>query len=163
MDDFTVSIDPAQIAQLDTKLKSLSLKMQRTYLRKALKAAGTPMLASAQALAPVSTNEPTPDSTSLPPGALRDDLHMVVSVSTRTGASVKVGPSAATAHVANWQENGWMLTGHKPSKKKIKQIPGKHFLASSFDESADSALAAFTASLEGSLNTVDESDTDETG
>jgi len=68
----------------------------------------------------------------------------------KNGAYVKVGPTAVSAHVCRWQNNGWMLTSH--GGKKIRQIPGKHFMESAIDESKQAAVDAFVNSLANSLN-----------
>lgn len=60
---------------------------------------------------------------------------------------VEVGFGPSLSHLALWLEFGWMLTGHKPGKKPIRQIPPMHFMRDGFDASVDSAVDAFAEGL----------------
>ena len=154
-DDIQINIDTSQF---ETKLKALPAAVANRYLRTALQAAGDVVLAPMKQLAPERTDETTPDENSLPPGILREDLSTQVTLGAN-GAKVKVGPTAVAGHVCRWQNNGWMLTSH--GGKKIKQIPGKHFMEAAFDEAAEAAVEALVNSLAESLNT-DSTDSEET-
>lgn len=153
MDDIGLTVDATDF---ERHLNQLPDQVAKRYLGKALQKAGDVILASMKQLAPERTDEATPEEDSLPPGILREDLHTQVTVSSNGGATVKVGPTEISAHVCRWQEKGWMLTSHEG--KKIRQIPGKHFMSAAMDEAGQAALDAFTASLKASLelNTDDE-------
>ncbi len=155
-DEIQLKVDTSA---LDEALSKLPKKVSIRVMRKALLTAGETILDAMKANAPVRTDEPTPNSSALPEGILREDLSTQVTVSESKGAFVRVGPTALTAHVARWQENGWILTSHEG--KKIKQIPGKHFMAASFDESAETALDAFIGTLaEGIAAATEDDDAD---
>jgi HK97 gp10 family phage protein len=146
-DGVTLEIDTRE---LEAALKALPKKVAKAKLQKALQLGGEVILEAMIANAPERTDEPTPDGDSLPPGVLKADLHTQVS-SHEDGGSIKIGPSTITGHVARWVNNGWALTGHKPGKKQIKEIPGKHFIERAFDESAEKAVNAFLTALSASL------------
>ncbi len=152
MDDFSISIDTRD---LEAKLSALPEKVQKKALQKALQAAGDVMLAAVVIHTPERTDEPTPDSTSLPPGILKADMHTQVTVNQTSGAVVKVGPTSIGGHVGRWQNNGWDLTvGGRKGKggKVIRQIPGKLFMEAAFDESSPTALSTFYESLGSAIN-----------
>lgn len=132
-------------SELDAALSKLPDKVQKRLVVNALHSAGDVMLSAMKAHTPESTDEPTPGSDSLPPGILREDMHMEVTVSETKGARLRVGPTEIAGHVARWVNNGWTLTTH--SGKKIKDIPGKHFIEAAFDESAQAALDVLTDSI----------------
>jgi Bacteriophage HK97-gp10, putative tail-component len=140
---------------LEAALSQLPTKIQKQYMTQALQAAGDVILEAMVAHAPERTDEETPDSTSLPPGILKADLHAQVIIGT-SGARVKVGPTEVAGHVARWQNNGYYLTSHgkKRSRKQIKQIPGKHFIEAATDEAGQAALDAAVASLSESISGV---------
>jgi hypothetical protein len=140
-DDFGINVDVSEIQAAFAKLAD---KLQNKVLKKALQIAGDTILNPMIELAPEHTSDPTPNGTSLQPGFLKADLHTEVKV-TQGGGSVKIGPSQVAGHVARWQNNGWVLTSH--GGKKIREIPGKHFIEAAFDEAADAALAAFCEEL----------------
>jgi hypothetical protein len=143
---------------LDAALSALPDKIQKQFVTKALEAAGVVILQSMVALAPERTDEDTPDSTSLPPGILKADLHSQVIIG-GSGARVRVGPTEVAGHVARWQNNGWTLTSHgrsKAGRKKLRDIPGKHFIEAALDESGQAALDASVASLKESLASLEE-------
>ncbi len=161
MDDIDLKIDTSQF---DAMLAKLPTRVAGKIMKDALQAGGDVIVTTMKALAPERTDEPMPDSTGLPQGILREDLHTQVAVSATQGARVKVGPSEIAGHVARWQENGWMLTGHGKSKsgrKRIKQIPGKHFMAAAADEAGEAAVDAFVAKLAEGLTAATE-ETEET-
>ena len=143
--EFDLKIDTSKF---DAKLAQLPLKVSGKIMRDALQAGGDVLLGTMKALAPERTDEPTPNSDSLPPGILREDLHTQVSVSATQGARLRVGPTEIAGHVARWQNNGWMLTRKtKNGKKQIREIPGRFFMESSVDESGEAAVDAFVQKL----------------
>jgi hypothetical protein len=148
-DDISITIDTVA---LDKALAELPLKVSKRYMRKALKVAGDIILASTVALAPERTDETTPGGRSLPPGILKRDLCSKVTV-TENFAGVKIGPTEIAGHVCKWQNNGWELTTHgrRKSRKKIRQIPGKHFMEAGADEASAKAVDAFVQSLAQAL------------
>jgi hypothetical protein len=144
-EDFDLKIDTSQF---DAMLAKLPVKLAGKIMRDALQAGGDVLLSSMKALAPERTDEPTPDSNSLPPGILREDLSTQVTVSATQGARLRVGPTEIAGRVARWQNDGWMLTRKtKNGKKQIKQIPGKHFMEAAVDEAGEAAVDAFVATL----------------
>jgi hypothetical protein len=140
---------------MDRALAALPQRLAKRSMRKALQAAGNVMLAPMVALAPERTDEPTPDSDSLPPGVLKADLTTQVGVSSSGGGYVKVGSTPDTGRVAHWQENGFEITkgGWSREDKKtgkrlgpgkvIKRVEGKHFMLGAFDESSTAAVSTF--------------------
>jgi HK97 gp10 family phage protein len=147
MADLEITVNTKELEQL---LEHLPQKIANQYLRSAAQKAGDAILAPMKALTPERTDEKTPNGNSLEPGALREDLTTQVTL-TKHGVRVKIGPTAATAHVCRWQNNGYMLTSH--NGKQIKQIPGKHFMEGASDESGQTAVDAFVDDIQSSLNT----------
>ena len=136
--------------ELDAALTALPRKLAGAAMRAALQAAGDVMLEAIEAHTPERTDEETPDSTSLGPGILKADMHTEIQVNSKFMPRVKVGPSSIAGHVARWQNNGYNLTTHRRSRagrKVIRAIPGKHFLEAGFDESAETAVDVFCATL----------------
>jgi len=150
-DELEFKIDTSQ---LDEALSKLPDRIQKRIVGNALEAAGDVMLAAIKAHTPEQTDEPTPGSHALPPGILKEDMHAQVTVSESKGARLRVGPTEISAHVARWQNNGWTLTSH--GGKKIKDIPGKHFIEAGFDESAQSALDALTDAIADGIQKFNE-------
>jgi hypothetical protein len=161
MDDIDLKTDTSQF---DALLAKLPIKVAGKIVKDALQAGGDVIVTAMKALAPERTDEPMPDSTGLPPGILREDLHTQVTLGATQGANVKIGPSEIAGHVTRWQNNGWVLTGHgkgKRGRKAIKSIPGKHFMEAAVDEAGEAAVDAFVAKLaEGLASATD--DTEET-
>jgi HK97 gp10 family phage protein len=149
-DEFSISINTRE---LEEALKALPEKVAKKYMMKALQTAGNVLLDAMVSLAPERTDEKTPNGDSLPPGILKYDLH-TQTILQDDGGKVRVGPSGIAGHVARWQNDGWMLTGHKPGKKRIHEVadqPGKFFMQRAFDESGEAALEAFTNDLADSI------------
>lgn len=141
-DELEFKIDTSQ---LDAALAKLPDHVQTRVLKNALESAGDVILEAIKAHTPERTDEPTPGSNSLPEGILREDMHAQVIVSETKGAKLRVGPTDIAGHVARWINNGWALTSH--DGRKIRDIPGKHFIEAGFDESAQGALDAMTDAL----------------
>jgi hypothetical protein len=135
--------------ELEAALKALPQRIARSAAGSALQAGGDIMLAAVVAHTPERTDEETPEQTSLPPGILKADMHTEIQFSRKYGnARIKVGPSKAIGGlVAYRQNNGWILTAHGKAGRKIKAMPGKHFLEAAFDESADIAVNTFLGVL----------------
>src|ERR1700722_8845686 len=152
MDD---SIDlKIDTTKFDAALKALPDRVSKRYLKSALQASGEVILASMKNLAPERTDAPTPEGNSLPAGILKEDLHTQVVVGDKGGAWVKVGPTEIAGRVCRWQENGWSLTSHgsKAGQKKLKDIPGKHFMVGAMDEAGELAVQAFVDVLAEQLD-----------
>jgi hypothetical protein len=145
-DELSITIDTRA---LDEALSKLSEKIQKRVLKNALQAGGDVILEEMRTLAPERTDEPTPDSTGLPPGILKADLHTQVTVNATTCANIKIGPGDIAGHVARWQNNGYNLTTHgkKRGRKVIKAIPGKHFIEAAMDTAGQKALDAMIGSI----------------
>ena len=157
MNDDTIELT-VDTRELEWALEQLSQRAAGQVMRDALQAAGDVMLESVVDHTPERTDEETPEQTSLPPGILKADMHTQVGLSKKTGTGfVKVGPSKDIGGlVAYRQENGWTLTTHgSPGKhggrKPIRDIPGKHFMAAAFDESAEAAVDVFCETLQNIL------------
>jgi hypothetical protein len=145
--------------ELEAALGRLSQRAAGQVMRDALQAAGNVMLEAVVDHTPERTDEETPEGTSLPPGILKADMHTQVGLSKKTGTGfVKVGPSKDIGGlVAYRQENGWTLTEHGGKvthgrREPIRDIPGKHFMAAAFDESAEAAVDAFCEELQDILS-----------
>jgi hypothetical protein len=150
-DELEFKIDTSQ---LDAALSKLPDKVQKRIVVKALQQAGDVMLEAVKAQTPEQTDEPTPGSDALPPGILREDMTTEVTVSETKGARLRVGPTEIAGYVARWINNGWMLTSH--DGRKIREIPGKHFMESAFDESAQAALDAMTDTIADGIENYNE-------
>ena len=139
--------------ELEAALGNLSTKLQTNIMRTALQAAGDVLLDAQVAHAPERTDEETPGSDALPPGVLKADLHTQIQMGSQQAPRVKVGPSTVTGYVARWQNDGFNLTtrGSKSGRRIIRAIPGKHFLEAAFDESAETAVDMFLATLADGL------------
>jgi hypothetical protein len=138
-----------ETAKLEEQLNNLPEKIRSKYVKAALQTAGDIILQEMVAQAPERTDEPTPDSDSLPPGVLKADLHTQLK-----GGAILIGPSEIAGPVARWIEKGWTVTGHGKSKrgrKKIKAIPGKHFMSGAVDVAGEAAVNAFVESLSNAL------------
>jgi hypothetical protein len=136
--------------EMDAALKALPAKLAERAMRAALHAAGDVMLDAVVAHTPERTDEEMPNSDSLPPGILKADMHTEVLVGGSYAPRVKVGPSKIAGHVARWQNNGYTLTSHgrsKSGRRAIRAIAGQHFLEAGFDESAETAVNMFCATL----------------
>lgn len=155
-DDIQLKVDTSKF---DEMLAKMPQKLAGKLMRDALQAGGDVILASMKALAPEQTDEPTPGSDALPPGILREDLHTQVTLGATKGAGVKVGPTEIAAHVARFQNDGWMLTLH--NGKQVRQIPGKHFMEAAMDEAGEAAVDAFVATLAEGLAAADGEGSDE--
>ena len=142
---------------LDAALQKLPERVQKRIIRNALQSAGDVMLDAMKAHTPERTDDENPESTSLPPGIMREDMHTDILVSETKGARLRVGPTEVSGHVARWVNNGWTLTKKtKSGKRKIKDIPGQHFMEAAFDESSEQALGVFIATLAKGLTEENE-------
>ncbi len=147
MDTIDIKIDTRE---LERALKALPEKLRESAMRKALQAGGDVMLEAYVEHAPERTDEPTPGSDSLPPGILKADIRTEIQLGNgNRNSRIKVGPGKIAARVARWQNNGWNLTTHgsKGNRRVIKAIPGKHFIEAAFDESSETAVDVFCATL----------------
>lgn len=148
--------------ELEAALKKLPNRLARAVAGRALQAAGDVMLDAVQAHTPERTEDIGPESTSLPPGILKADMHTQIFFARKTGnAGIKVGPSKEIGGLVAYRvNNGWILTAHgaktKYGQRQIRPIAGTHFLESAFDESIETATAVFLETLADNLFGVDE-------
>lgn len=149
-DELSFNIDTRELNEALSKLPD---RVQKRIVVNALQSAGDVMLSAVKAHTPERTDGETPGSDALPPGILREDMHTEVAVSETKGARLRVGPTEIAGHVARWINNGWTLTSH--DGKKIKDIPGKHFIEAAFDETAQAALDVLTDSIAEQLEHED--------
>jgi len=141
-DGITVHIDTKAVEE---KLSRLPQELQNKYMKESYRAAGDVMLGAVHDNTPVRDGEEdSPDSTSLPPGIMQEDMTLTV-----TKSGVKVGPTEISGARARWINDGWQLT---LNGKKVKDIPGQHFMERAFDECAQEALDAFVETLTELIN-----------
>jgi|GEM_PF-3225588 len=74
-------------------------------IRKALRAGGTILKTAYEEHAPMLEQPESPTSDALPPGALKSDIVLKVTVAAGSGIAT-IGPSSLTEHVARWVEYG---------------------------------------------------------
>jgi len=146
-DTIELSVDTRE---LEYALTRLPQRFRKDIMRRALQAAGDVMLAAVVAETPERDDVWTPDSTALPPGVLKADMHTEIQFSrTQQAARVKVGPSAKIGGLVAYRINyGWM---HKDRGGNIKHIPATHFLTRAFDLSAETAVEVFIETLGNAL------------
>jgi hypothetical protein len=150
-DGLSLKIDTTKFEAL---LKAMPQRVARRAVRQALQAGGDVIQEAMVAEAPQRTDAPTPGSDALPPGILKADLSVQVTVGTKDDPIVRVGPSRDTAHVAWWIENGFdhVEGGRKRKGGKVtKHIDANPFMLRAFDSSISSAVDAMISSLAGSL------------
>jgi HK97 gp10 family phage protein len=155
MDDLVIQVQG--LSELNAKLEQLPIEVAKKLFRKALRAGGDVLKKEVVNRAPVKTEDSGPNSNSLSPGALKRGIKSRVSVKPEKGAgTVSIQPGKNEAHVARWLETGYTLTGHKPGKKQIKNIPAKPFFRPAVDSAGQKAIEAFTESLSENLNKLGE-------
>jgi hypothetical protein len=150
-DEFGFSIDTTE---WEAELNKLESKVRKAAIKKALLAGGEVIQVAMIALAPERTDEPTPESDSLPPGILKADIKVEIQAKQNLAPRAKIGPGEISGHVGRWIEQGWDLTtGGRKGKGGtfIRHIEGKHFISGAFDEAADAAVEAMLLSLGESL------------
>ena len=153
VDGFDVRFD---FKEVDKALKQLPIKMRNKALRKALRAAGRVYLAPMRAVVPERLPSEAPESTSLPPGALKRDLRVETRLNSQ-GGTARTGPTSDTGMILNHLNFGWHLTGHKPQKKVIRDIEGTNILEGVFDANSEMALRVFGTVLTEALGLGDDS------
>ena len=80
-----------------------------------------------------------------PTGNLRKSLKRRIKLNKRT--LFLKGEITVSASHASWIENGFSLTGHKPDKKFIKQVPGRKILKLVFAKHANGIVDKFVEDL----------------
>jgi HK97 gp10 family phage protein len=136
------------LSAVQEKLKQLPADMARKVFTKALRSAGKVMKAEMVSRAPVRTEDVGPNSDSLPVGAVKANITSRVSIKPADKyGRVTIGPNKVVAHVVRWLETGWILTGHKPGKRRIKNIPARPFVRPSADAAGQQAVDALTETL----------------
>lgn len=91
--------------ELDDFLRTSPVEIANGPIRKALKAGGDVLQKAIVERAPVLEMPQSPNSTALPPGALKGDITLKVTVAQGGGTAV-VEPGKFTRHVARWVEYG---------------------------------------------------------
>jgi hypothetical protein len=157
MDDISFTIDTSEI---EKALVGMSENLAGGIVREALEEAGEVMLDAIRDLAPVRIDERTPNSTSLPPGILKEDIHLAVIVKPGRIPKVVIGPTDIAKHVLYWIENGFdhvEFSGNRVARRRnstrnldskrvgyggkfVRHIEGRHFVAAGFDESNEAAV-----------------------
>jgi hypothetical protein len=161
MEDFGFAFDTSEWENL---LKTLPDKVAGMVVEESLAAGGIVLADAMQTEAPERTDEPTPESTSLPPGILKEDISYQIQSKKGLNPRVKVGCTDVASHVAFWIENGFdvVVHGHKSrAEKQGKYVTAKHtpktgkkhvdadpFMARAFESSIEEATNATLAKME---------------
>jgi len=141
--------------QLDDTLKSLIDQRGELILRKSLRAAGEVFQAAVTEAAPVRVkgsggNAKNP-AWSLPPGALKSDIHLSVGHDDQGNLRARVTPGKYTFPVARWVEYGHELYSHG---KKVGEVEAHPFIRPAFEANSRAAEAAFAETFVGEIEKV---------
>ena len=161
-DSFSIEIRGG--TELQQKLDELKKEQADAFMRKALREGASVIRNEVAERAPEQVETPGPESTALPPGALRNDV-VVRTPRKTTGPLVVVEFGKYTRHVARWVEYGHRLVrggylkvlanGKTRGKgKEFGQVAAHPFIRPGFEASAPRAVDAITESLKQSLAKV---------
>jgi len=129
--------------ELENALNELPKSMSKSALRTALTKSAQPVVEAAKRYVPVDTGE-LRDSITTGTKLTKNQRRFQLKVG---GAQIFIGaswPKGAHAHLV---EFGFMLTGHEPSKVRIRHIPAQPFLRPAWDENKDQVLARIGGEL----------------
>jgi hypothetical protein len=152
MDGFDLSMDTSEWEKL---LDELPVKVQHAALQGAMQAGGDVFKEAMIAHAPERTDEQTPESNSLPPGILKQDIKVQVINRSDHIPEVRIGPGEISGRVGLWVNKGWDLVkgGRKGKKGRfVRHIDGTHFMERAFDEAVNKAAEAVIESLGEALD-----------
>ncbi len=147
-------VQAAGQAAVKSQLEKLKKKASRDQLVHALKAGGAVLKQALEEHAPVRT--PAVSGDALPPGALKDDIH--ITVGTGKDPSVSVGPGPKTAKVGALVERGHSevqpgsarLTPKSATRgpgKEIGHVSAHPWVRPAWEESSQRAAQAVLADL----------------
>lgn len=117
--------------ELDDFLRTSPAELANGPVRKALKAGGAVIQAAIVERAPVLLEPESPGSDALPPGAIKSDIIVKITVAQGGGTAI-IEPGKFTLHVARWVEYGHRMVrggysrviGKGPNAGKLRG-PGK--------------------------------------
>jgi len=142
-----------KIKGLDEALAKLNATKAAAIKLRAAKAGARVLQSAIEANTPVSTQW-SDGSDALPPGFMKSD----VAISTVKGTAKSDNPTVSvhfgkySKHIAHMLEFGFVLTGHKPNKKKIRLISTRMgFARSAFDTAQGDVADAIKAQLEADM------------
>lgn len=146
------------VTEMQERIRALRAGIREQGVRDGVRAGAAVIRDAMIAAAPV-LDEKTANSTSLDPGAMKEDIRSRLRATDKQGfASSIIGPGAKTAHVAFWVEFGHRLVRGGHSKvlasgktqgpgREVGFVPAHPFLRPAFEGSIDDALAAFAAKV----------------
>lgn len=85
-------------------------------------------------------------------GHLMDNIVIQVQVDPNGQGGIASVGFGKLGHIAMWVEYGHRLLGHKPNKKEIGTVQPHPFMRPAAAASSDAAVAAFSSSLEATVN-----------
>lgn len=155
-DQMTIKIDG--VRELLGWLDQLPTRFAKAALARALAAAAVPIVAE------ISDRTPEGDESERDENVahLVDSIQTVISVDSQgRGGTAEIG-FGRMGYLALWLEFGWKLTGHKPGKKFIKNVPengdmyltgsSRYFMRNGLDASWERAIDAFCDSFSASMD-----------
>lgn len=122
------------LPELRAALRELPARLQKNALRNAIQAAAKLMAEEVKSVAPIAAFK-TPNA-EYPRGALRRS----VKARRRRGTPTQVHSTVDMLWYGRLIEKGWLLTGHKPNKVKIRHIPGRPFVLPAFERARKRAI-----------------------
>lgn len=154
----------AGVADTQKMLQLLEERVARKGVRKALRVGAEVMKDAIVEVTPV-LDKKTARSTSLEPGALKEDI--AVRMATVDGQPVAyVGPGKDTARVARWVEYGHrMVSGgyskvvgkgrvRGPGKARTEDVPAHPFIRPAYEATKDAATKAIAAEVANQVKEV---------
>jgi len=156
--DVGIQLHCSGVEELSQWFEHLPERCAKSALARALAAAAVEIVADVADRTPESDDDDRDETVT----------HLVDSIRTQIdidgdgrGGKASVG-FGKRGYLAVWLEYGWRLTGHKPNKKFIKDVPEhgdiyltgskRHFMRDAIEAASDKALEAFTKSFSNSLD-----------
>lgn len=142
--------DEHGVDELIANCQKLGSRLDGEILEKGLRAASTVLRNAIVERAPEKTEVDTPKGTSLPKGALKQDIVIRGKLYGEGIGAAVIGPSTLTDYVAYWLEiSGHRVTTRGGSRKGRKvtretSVPPKPFMAPAVDETGNDAIGAFS-------------------
>lgn len=159
------------IPEFQKKMDQLAYKRLSEMAYKALYEGAKLEQATIQANAPVEASEPSPKSTALPQGAIKNDIHIERTKTAQNEPAYLVIPGSKTRHVARFLEFGHALvrggyrravkdrsgnpTGkHRGSGQEVGRVQPHPFLRRSWEECAAAVKARIAEVMTEQLNQI---------
>lgn len=133
------------LPELRAALRELPARLQKNALRNAIQAAAKLMAEEVKSVAPIAAFK-TPNA-EYPAGSLRRS----VKARRRRGTPTQVHSTVDMLWYGRLIEKGWMLTGHKPGKAKIRHIPGRPFVLPAFERARKRAIDLVAEALRAEI------------